>query len=84
MDAEILYGRVRRVLPHSGEVRRHDTDISLLITRNDIPYTMISLIAKEPHASGWVNVEVDGADATLHHPRNLDLVARALDHFGIS
>ena len=53
----------------------------MLITRHDQPYTLISVMVKAEGHSAWVTAELDGGQVALHHPRNLELVDRALDVF---
>ena len=79
MTTEELFQRLLAAIPREGEIRRHDGDDSLLITRHDTPTTIISALAKEGPTMGWLTVEADGGHLELHHPRNPDLVLRLLD-----
>ncbi len=81
MRTKPMFRRLMNVLPHEGERRYHDGGMSMLITRNDSPYTIISVLVKDNGHNAWVTIESDGGDVTLHHPRNIDLVDKALNVF---
>jgi len=81
MPDKAMFRRLMAALPHEGEKRYHADQMSMLVTRHDQPYTLISVMVKTPGHSGWVTAELDAGEVTLHHPRNLDLVDKALDVF---
>ncbi|OJX79297.1 hypothetical protein [Magnetospirillum sp. 64-120] len=81
MPNKAMLSRLMAALPHEGEVRYHADQMSMLVTRHDQPYTLISVIVKTPGHAGWVTAELDAGEVTLHHPRNLELVDKALDAF---
>lgn len=81
MPDKAMIRRLMAVLPHEGERRYHADGMSMLVTRHDSPYTIISVMVKTPGHAGWVTAELDGGQVALHHPRNIELVDRALDAF---
>lgn len=82
MRKKPIFRRLLTALPHEGERRYHDDGgMSMQITRHDSPYTIISVMVKDNGHNAWVTMEADGGEITMHHPRNIDLVDRALDTF---
>lgn len=81
MPDKAMIRRLMAALPHEGERRYHQDDMSMMLTRHDSPYTLISVMVKIPGHSAWVTAELDGGQVTLHHPRNVELVDKALDVF---
>ncbi len=81
MRTKPMFRRLMAALPHEGERRFQADGISMQITRHDTPYTIISVLVKANGHNAWVTVESDAGEVTLHHPRNVDLVDKALDKF---
>jgi hypothetical protein len=81
MRTKPMFRRLLAALPHEGERRYHADGMSMQITRHDTPYTIISVMVKADGHNAWLTVEADGGEVTLHHPRNVDLVDKALDTF---
>lgn len=81
MRTKPMFRRLLAALPHEGERRYHAAGVSMQITRHDTPYTIISVMVKDNGHNAWVTVEADGGEITLLHPRNVDLVDKALDTF---
>lgn len=82
MRTKPMFRRLLTALPHEGERRYHSDDgISMQITRHDSPFTLISVMVKDNGHNAWVTVESDGGEITMHHPRNVDLIDKALDKF---
>ena len=81
MPDKTMFRRLMTALPHEGERRYHADGLSMLITRHDSPYTIISVMVKTAGHSAWVTAELDAGAVALHHPRNLELVDKALDTF---
>ncbi|NFV80299.1 hypothetical protein [Magnetospirillum aberrantis] len=81
MRTKPMFRRLMAALPHEGERRFQADGVSLQITRHDTPFTIISVLVKDNGHNAWVTVESDAGDITLHHPRNVDLVDKALDKF---
>lgn len=81
MRTKPMFRRLMAALPHEGERRFQADGVSLQITRHDTPFTIISVLVKDNGHNAWVTVESDAGDLTLHHPRNVDLVDKALDKF---
>lgn len=81
MPDKAMFRRLMAALPHEGERRYHADGLSMLVTRHDTPYTIVSVIVKEAGHSAWVTAEFEGGAVTLHHPRNIELVDKALDAF---
>lgn len=83
MRTKPMLRRLMAALPQEGERRFQADGVSLQITRHDTPYTIISVLVKDNGHNAWVTVEADGGEVTLHHPRNVDLVDKALDTFHV-
>ena len=81
MRTKPMFRRLMAALPHEGERRFQADGVSLQITRHDTPFTIISVLVKDNGHNAWVTVESDAGDITLLHPRNVDLVDKALDKF---
>jgi hypothetical protein len=79
MRTKPMFRRLLSALPHEGERRFQGDGMSMQITRHDSPYTIISVLVKADGHNAWVTVEADGGEITLLHPRNIDLVDKALD-----
>ena len=81
MPSKPMFRRLLEALPHEGEKRYHAGTLSMQLTRHDTPYTLISVLVKEDGHNAWVTAELDSGEVTLHHPRNIELVDKALDRF---
>lgn len=81
MPSKPMFRRLLAALPHEGERRYLADGISMQITRHDTPYTLISVMVKSEGHNAWVTAELDAGEVTLHHPRNIELVDKALDIF---
>lgn len=82
MRTKPMLRRLLTALPYEGERRFSSEDgVSMQITRQDTPYTLVSVLVKDHGHNAWVTVESDAGQVTLLHPRNIDLVDKALDHF---
>lgn len=79
MRTKPMFRRLMAALPHEGERRFQADGMSMQITRHDSPYTIISVMVKSEGHNAWVTVESDAGEVVLHHPRNMDLVDKALD-----
>lgn len=78
MRTQYLTRALLTAIPHEGEVRLGEGDTKMLLTRHDRPYTMISVIAEAAGRKGWLTLELDGKDARLHHPKDVDFVEKTL------
>lgn len=81
MPDKAMFRRLMAALPHEGERRYHADGLSMLITRHDSPYTLISVMVKSQGHCAFVTAELDAGRVELHHPRNLELVDHALAVF---
>lgn len=81
MRTKPMFRRLLKAVPSEGERRYHADGMSMQITRHDTPFTIISVMVKADGHNAWLTVEADGADVTLLHPRNVELVDKALDTF---
>lgn len=81
MRTKPMFRRLLKAVPSEGERRYNSDGMSMLVTRYDTPYTIISVMVKAEGHNAWVTVEADGGEVTLHHPRNVELVDKALDTF---
>lgn len=79
MRTKPMLRRLMAALPHEGERRFSADGMSLQITRHDTPYTIISVLVKDNGQNAWVTVESDAGEVVLLHPRNIDLIDKALD-----
>lgn len=81
MGTDALYRRLSSVLHANGECRFQGDGCSMLITRNDRAYTLISVLVTQDGQSGSLTLELDDGALVIHHPRNLELVERAINSF---
>ncbi len=83
MRPEDLFQRFLTAIPREGELRRHEGEASLLITRHDTPTTIISAMVRDGAHMGWATIQADGAEIDLMHPRNLELVVSVMDRLAV-
>lgn len=76
-----LFHRLRAALPREGEQRFKNDSMSMLVTRQDVPFTIFSVLVKQGGHCGWITLQADNGKIVSHHPRNVDLVEQALDVF---
>ena len=76
-----LFHRLRAALPREGEKRFRNDTLSMLITRQDVPFTIFSVLVKQEGHSGWITLQADDGKIEAHHPRNVDLVEQAVEVF---
>lgn len=79
MRTKPLFRRLISAIPQEGERRLSRDGVSLLLTRHDTPYTIVSALVKSQGHCGWVTLESDAGTIVAHHPRNVDLVEQVLE-----
>jgi hypothetical protein len=79
MLAREIFRRFSSALPREGELRLGSAKESLLITRHDSPYTIISALAKTGSTTGWATLEVDGQNISLLQSHAVDTVLSVLN-----